>query len=192
MSGLGWKVMGIEPDPKAARIAQEHFDVDVFIGTLEDASLLKGTFDAITMHHVIEHMPDPLATLHRCFQLLKSNGKLALVTPNIKSLGHHLFKKSWLAIDPRHLVLFSPSTLRQALMDVGFRVLFCRTITRHAGNWVVTAKVAEEASVLLGARVFALGFYVLESLVNMIRGNVGEEICLLAVKDEGEDGFEGC
>ena len=187
MQGLGWEVIGIEPDPEAARIAQEHFGVDVFMGTLEDANLPKGTFDAITMHHVIEHMPDPLSTLRRCFQLLRPRGKLSVVTPSIKSLGHQLFKKSWLAIDPRHLVLFSPSTLRQVVMDVGFHVLFCRTTTRHAGHWVFTAKVAEGTSSSQGAKAVAQGFHILESLVNMIKGDIGEEVYLLAMRDEGRD-----
>lgn len=187
MQGLGWEAMGVDPDPDVVRIAQEHLGVHVLKGTLQEADLPGEMFDAITMHHVIEHMHDPLSALRRCFQLLRPRGKLSVVTPNIKSLGHQLFKKSWLAIDPRHLVLFSPSTLRRAVVDAGFHVLFCSTTTRRARHWVFTAKVAEGALSSQGTKAIALGFHILESLVNMIKGDIGEEIYLLAMKDEGKD-----
>jgi hypothetical protein len=131
-------------------------------------------------------MPDPQSALRRCFQLLRPHGKLVIVTPNIEGLGHHLFKKSWLAIDPRHLVLFSPSILRQVVTDAGFHILFCRTTTRRARHWVLAAKVAEGTSSLQGARAIALGFHILASLTNMIKGDIGEEIYLLALKAKGE------
>lgn len=57
---LGWEVVGLEPDPDAARIAREKFGIEVYQETLEKAELPEASFDAVIMWHVIEHIPDLL------------------------------------------------------------------------------------------------------------------------------------
>jgi len=59
MRQLGWEVAGFEPDPVAAEIARTRRGLDVRAGTLEAAGFAEGTFDAVALHHVIEHLPDP-------------------------------------------------------------------------------------------------------------------------------------
>lgn len=70
MRDLGWQVMGVEPDAKAAEIAQKHFGLNVFVGSLEAARFPENTVDVITMHHVIEHVPDPIRLLLECRHIL--------------------------------------------------------------------------------------------------------------------------
>ena len=82
MRGLGWEVVGVEPDPEAARIAKERFGLEVFQDTLEEAKFPNDSFDAITMNHVIEHVPDPVGLLAESRRILKPGGKLVVVTPN--------------------------------------------------------------------------------------------------------------
>jgi 2-polyprenyl-3-methyl-5-hydroxy-6-metoxy-1,4-benzoquinol methylase len=149
MRKLGWKVTGFEFDPKAALIARERFDLEVFVGQLEDISF-STNFDAITLSHVIEHVPDPRALLRRCFQLLTDGGKLAITTPNVRSIGHFLFRRSWRGLEPpRHLVLFSPESLRSILEEVGFEVLKYGTSDRTASGMFAASsqlRLLEESS----------------------------------------------
>lgn len=63
MKELGWEVAGVEPDRQAARVAREQFGLNVHVGTLEEAGFADGTFDAITMSHVVEHLADPIMHL---------------------------------------------------------------------------------------------------------------------------------
>jgi len=190
MRGLGWNVMGVEPDPEAARVAREHLGLQVIVGTLGETLLKENTFDAITMHHVIEHMLDPLYDLKRCFDLLKPGGKLAIVTPNIKSLGHVLFKESWFALDPpRHLILFSPEGLCRVVESIGFQVTYLSTTARGAGGIYTLSKqirlhghIKHTRTPLidkLGLRIFATLEHLVKSFYDIY---AGEEIGILAMR----------
>ena len=120
LRSVGWEVCGVEPDPKSAAQAAAS-GLDVRVGLLED-SLPEAHFDAVTMNHVIEHLHDPLETLRRCARVLKPGGMISIATPNFAAAGRRIFGADWFALDPpRHLVLFTPDSLRRALESSGFQ-----------------------------------------------------------------------
>lgn len=122
MRERGWEVLGVEPDPEASRLARERYGLEVVTDTLEGAALPVSSADAITLNHVIEHVPDPVALLEECCRLLQPGGKLVAVTPNVESLGHRLFGARWPHLDPpRHLHLFSQRTLQACAEKAGLR-----------------------------------------------------------------------
>lgn len=83
----------------------------------------KQYFDAITLWHVFEHLPDPYQTLNYCRQWLKSDGYLFIEVPNVSSWQAQLFKVNWFHLDaPRHLFLFTPESLDCLLSKAGFAV----------------------------------------------------------------------
>lgn len=119
---LGWDAEGIDPDPSAVHSAQAR-DVPVALGTLDDVSAGGRTFDAVTLSHVIEHLHDPLHDLQQIRGLLAPDGRLWIATPNLHALGHRRFGRDWLGLDPpRHLILFTPQSLRTMLTRAGFEV----------------------------------------------------------------------
>jgi 2-polyprenyl-3-methyl-5-hydroxy-6-metoxy-1,4-benzoquinol methylase len=119
MKQLGWEVMGIEMDAKAAAIAQSHFGFFVHVGTVNDAPFDERSFDVVTMSHVLEHVRDPIKFLQTAARFLKPGGRIIIVTPNAQSLGSLLFRKDWYALDPpRHLVLFTPKSVKKCLAKV--------------------------------------------------------------------------
>ncbi len=116
----GWLVEGIEPDQQAAQIAKQH-GLKIYNKTLETMQLISNYYDVISLNHVIEHLHDPIAALQMCFDALKPNGRLWLSTPNLKSLGHHLYQRYWLSFEtPRHLILFHQKSLEMSLEKIGF------------------------------------------------------------------------
>jgi 2-polyprenyl-3-methyl-5-hydroxy-6-metoxy-1,4-benzoquinol methylase len=120
MRDVGWEVHGIEPDPTSAAVAR-NADLDVQQAGLEDAQLENGSFNAITLNHVIEHLHNPGAALARCRELLRPGGVVWLATPNIDGLGHSRFGADWFGLDPpRHLVLFTQRSLSGLLRQAGF------------------------------------------------------------------------
>ena len=132
MKELGWDVAGIEIDSEAVRIAHSHFGVFVHQGTVDDAPFEPCFFDAVTVSHVIEHVADPLHLIRGAARFLKPGGRMIIVTPNVHSLGHYLFGKDWYPLDPpRHLVLFTPGTLREFFIRAGiFRQITVSTNPR--------------------------------------------------------------
>ena len=194
MSNLGWDVVGCEPDPEAANIAREHFGLHVIAGMFEDIDMPSDSFDAITLSHVIEHTPDPYRVLRRCFNLLRKNGRLVLITPNTRSLGHRIFGSSWYSLDPpRHLVLFSHKTLKLVVQNSGFQILKSGTAAWYANNIfgasscirlsgrAMSAACARQDAPL--ARLVRMFYVLIEHYGNMIFRNIGEEIGMLAIKD---------
>ena len=120
MREVGWQVCGVEPDPKSAAQAAAA-GLDVRMGLLEDAALPAEHFDGITLNHVIEHLHDPIAALREGLRVLKPGGTISISTPNLQSRGYQLFGADWVGLDPpRHLVVFTPNSLRLALVSCGF------------------------------------------------------------------------
>jgi 2-polyprenyl-3-methyl-5-hydroxy-6-metoxy-1,4-benzoquinol methylase len=138
---LGWSVEGLEPDPlSAARARQRGFAVTE--GTLESAPLPAGAFDAITMHHVLEHVPDPVATLAACRRLLTDGGRVAILTPNADALGARIFGEDWLHWDPpRHMHIFTVDALRRCTAAAGLTTHRLET-TGRAARWAFVASTA--------------------------------------------------
>lgn len=122
MRALGWEVAGVEPDPQSAAHARAA-GLDVRDGLLQQHSWPDNHFDAVTMNHVIEHLHDPVDTLRRSWRLLKPGGLVRVITPNFGSWGRLYYGSDWVPLDPpRHLILFTERSLRQAMERCGFSV----------------------------------------------------------------------
>ncbi len=136
MHELGWDTAGIELDEGAASQARDR-GLTVRRGVISDLSPeIDGTFDYITLGHVLEHVHDPLRALETVRSVLAPGGVVWIATPNLRSLNHRLFGRHWRALDPpRHLVLFTPGSLSALLRQVGFtHVHQARPIASAAWN----------------------------------------------------------
>jgi 2-polyprenyl-3-methyl-5-hydroxy-6-metoxy-1,4-benzoquinol methylase len=72
-----------------------------------------GTFDLVTLSHVLEHLPDPVGTLQLIRrEWLAADGLVLVETPNL--YGHPSFELG-------HLAVFTPQTLRSALTSAGLK-----------------------------------------------------------------------
>lgn len=118
-SGAGWEVAGVEPDPKARKLASAE-GVDVR-ETLQDWAEHSGSFHYVTASHVIEHVHDPVEFLSMIRNLIAPGGRLYLQTPNIDAPTHLRFGPYWRGLEPpRHLVIFNRQSLADALTNAGF------------------------------------------------------------------------
>jgi SAM-dependent methyltransferase len=191
MRNLGWKVVGVEPDEQAVEMAQKNFGLYVHRGTLEQVGFSDNTMDAIVMHHTMEHFGDPIGALNECRRILKPSGRLIILTPNFKSLGHRFFKKAWFHLDsPRHLYLFSPSNLVFCAEKARLRVLAIKTTARTAYLVWAASQLMRRYGVIpaefLKKQAFylhlqGLPFQTVEYGLCWVRDG-GEEILLIATK----------
>jgi len=190
MRGLGWRVLGVEPDPGAVKVATEVRGLDVRLGTLETQGLSADRFDAVTSSHVIEHVHDPLAFLRECTRVSRPGGQVVVVTPNTESLGRRRHGTSWLGLDPpRHLHLFSRANLRRLAERAGLRVVSVRSSVRNAEfTWLLGRGVLKEwprpgqrpPRGWAGRR--ARAFQLAEWVRTLAGREAGEEIVLIATK----------
>jgi 2-polyprenyl-3-methyl-5-hydroxy-6-metoxy-1,4-benzoquinol methylase len=188
MRSLGWRVSGVDPDPKAVSYAQSR-GLEVFSGTILDIAEAK-RYDIITLNHVIEHAVDPVDLLRECRKRLRpGTGRLIVTTPNISSLGHWWFRGCWRGLEvPRHLVLFSQAALRECAKRAGLAVQHLGTETRLARMIYNPSVYAQRGCQNVGHRVnfrvrTKIAAYLFQAL---------EETAMYLDKDAGEEIFCVC
>lgn len=135
LRALGWsRLEGVDLDPAAVELARQH-GLAVRTGTLEAQTYPEGSFDVLTMSHVLEHVPDPVGFLRECHRILRPGGELVVYTPNFESLTRRLTGARWRGLEPpRHLQLFNRRNLQAALQKSGrWGIVSLRTSVRGAG-----------------------------------------------------------
>jgi 2-polyprenyl-3-methyl-5-hydroxy-6-metoxy-1,4-benzoquinol methylase len=115
MKKSGWNVTALEPDETARNIAQKDFGIQ--LRSLDDLfSLQPGSFDVITLWHVLEHVHQLHRYLDTFHSLLAKGGTLIIAVPNYTSFDAQAYVQNWAAYDvPRHLYHFSPRSMQQLL-----------------------------------------------------------------------------
>jgi len=128
MKQKGWDVTGIEPNIKARNFASGHFGLDVKSPD-QISELPSGSFDSITMWHVLEHFHDPFGYAAEIRRLLKPGGLCLCALPNCNSSDAVHYRESWAAYDvPRHLWHFIPETFGVFVEKTGFRITEIRSL----------------------------------------------------------------
>lgn len=122
----GWRSVGVEVSEAARAIAATHGHRCV--ATMEEARDF-GPFDAVTMHHVLEHLDDPVAVIRDALSMLRAQGRLLVEVPNWASLERRACGSAWVDLRPeQHLRQFEPATLRRVLIAAGARVEVITTL----------------------------------------------------------------
>jgi SAM-dependent methyltransferase len=95
--------------------------VTIVRGSFDDLLRCLPACDAITMNHVIEHLPDPQAVLSALHGRMKDGAIMEGQTPAADSLERQVFGSRWSGFHaPRHTVVFSRLGLEQVLSTAGF------------------------------------------------------------------------
>jgi SAM-dependent methyltransferase len=125
MRKKGWRVFGVEPSRSAA-ISGRKEGLEIFHGTLAQASFPDQSFDYVRANHSFEHMPNPHQILAEISRVLRPDGKLFLGLPNTASLEFRVFKQYWWHLCvPVHAYGYSLKTIESMLAQHGFRVMEC-------------------------------------------------------------------
>jgi len=115
----GWQVTGLEPSARARQDATERVGQAIQQPEVL-ATLPAGSFDIVTLWHVLEHVHTLNETLDQLIRALKPQGKLLIAVPNVDSLDAQHYRQDWAAYDvPRHLYHFGPAAMRELLARHG-------------------------------------------------------------------------
>lgn len=171
---------GFEIDSQPSRTSLADGRVTLIRGSHADLMQALPPCRLVTMNHVIEHLPDPLATLSDLREKLLPGGSLEGQTPAAASLEHRVFGLRWSGYHaPRHTVVFSRSGLRTLLSRAGFADAFTRGAFNPAGIAVSLATLRQQpaapGSIQRGgpAWLFWLGLAASLAPIDLLSGSPG-------------------
>lgn len=132
LSAEGCKVVGVEINPEAAKVAEEYCQ-KVLVADLDNVDLgsLLGDekFDVATFGDVLEHLKDPWSFLSSVKEILTTNGCVVASVPNIAhgsirlALAEGRFEYEELGImDRTHLRFFTHASLHELFESAGYGV----------------------------------------------------------------------
>jgi SAM-dependent methyltransferase len=179
----GWSSIGIETSPSFADQAARHSGVEVRRESIEHCGFAAGSFDAVILSAVLEHVYDPNGLIREIARVLRPGGALFIQVPNeqglyfrLGNLYQKLRGRDWVVnlsptFAPFHIFGFSPRSLRRLLAKHGLRPTAWRTY----GGQALLPRVPGAMGALewLGARVV--------TLVGKV-GPLGEQIETWAIK----------
>jgi len=143
-----YDVSVMEPDPQAAEKAAEKLHIKPY-QSLED---IQGTYDIITMWHVLEHVHDINTTFSKLNALLKENGVLLIAVPNPESTDAKHYKEYWAAYDvPRHLYHYKKSLIRHASIKFDMKVTSIRKMMLDSFYISMLSEKYKRGSILTAA-----------------------------------------
>jgi len=97
--------------------AEQNESDRVYLGHLADIAFPTADFNTVTIHDVLEHVPDPVAFLHEVKRIMKPGGRLILDFPRFwdEAGVHH-----WKMVE--HLWMLTGNQLMDLLQKVGFEI----------------------------------------------------------------------
>lgn len=129
----GFDVMGCDLSPAVCRRVEERIGVPVHCGGVD--GLPRASFDVVAMHHVLEHVEDPVGFLRSVRERVSPGGIVHIAVPNVgcweaRSAG-------WNYYVPYHLTYFDRETLARAARAAGLVPLWAGT-HENFSTWFLT------------------------------------------------------
>ncbi len=116
-----FNAQGVEPSEVARLNAKSVYGLSLHQADYIESSNAK--FEAITMWHVLEHLPNLHQHLETFANALSSKGVLIIAVPNHESLDAQYYLENWAALDvPLHLYHFKKANIRQLAKMHNFEV----------------------------------------------------------------------
>lgn len=115
----GFQAAGLEPHEGYSEYTRRTFDIPVHTASIDEAMIPPASLDVVTIHHVVEHLPNPVVSLGIIHQWLRPGGILAIDVPDIATTVHAPSTRFHFA----HIYNFNYHTLHALLQRSGFTVI---------------------------------------------------------------------
>ena len=117
----GATIAGVDPDQLGVGLDEVvRREATLWRGTVEDVPDGAVAADLVVGVHVIEHVTDPMLTVHKAASLLTERGRLVLLTPAGDSWGLSTFGAAWWMLeDPTHVRFFTAESLTRMARAAG-------------------------------------------------------------------------
>ena len=115
----GFVASGIEPNEAYARWSVAHFGADIKACTWETAGVAPGSFDLVTLYHVLEHLRSPTEAMRWLHAIIKPDGLLYVAVPDMKNRRN---ASPFQRFHSAHLYGFARELLTMLGLKTGFAI----------------------------------------------------------------------
>jgi 2-polyprenyl-3-methyl-5-hydroxy-6-metoxy-1,4-benzoquinol methylase len=180
----GFEPFGVELSEYAAGIAKGKFGEErIWNGTLETAPFERGSFAAVTMCDLLEHVTDPVATLAAAGGFLRPGGVILVMTPNTGSISRRVMGRRWAHYKAEHLFYINRGAMEHLARKTGMELAWfgaarkCLTL-RYVHTQLQTYRHAILTPLVGG--LYALGFFARDWHIPVV---IGEFTAILRKPD---------
>lgn len=156
----GYEVQAIEMDPGCCAHLRDELGIPAICSDAPHEALATlPPSNLITMWQVLEHLPDPWATIDAAAANLVPGGRLVIATPNPGSLAFRMLAARWAHLDaPRHLFLIPAAAVIARAAQTGLRPVRLTTADGGEGphNRVAWQNVLRAHALPLGVRAVGI------------------------------------
>lgn len=136
LSKLAKHVTAVDGSSEFLKIAKQRVSSAenvIFVESYFESLAFDEKFDCLVMHHILEHVEQPVSLLKRLKDLLSDNGVFVISVPNAHALSRQLAVEMGLLDDVYHLTendrnhghyrVYDWKRLEKELVDSGFRII---------------------------------------------------------------------
>jgi SAM-dependent methyltransferase len=173
----GWEAVGIDLSPSFAEYASKRSGAEVRREPIERCGFAAGSFDAVILAAVLEHLYDPDETVREIARVLRPGGAFFVDVPNeaglyfrLGNLYQKLRGRDWVVnvaptFEPFHVFGFGPRSLRALLAKHGlavreWRVYGGRSMVPGRGGAVGVVEHLAARAVTAASNLGELGTYI--------------------------------
>ncbi|MDD5680286.1 MAG: class I SAM-dependent methyltransferase [Candidatus Omnitrophica bacterium] len=133
------RTAGTQISKNAFEFSKNKLGLEIYDKDLLELSFGKGSFDIITIWHVLEHVAKPEEYIAKIFDILYDQGRLVIEVPNFNSWSRALTGKYWLGLDlDYHINFFTPQSLSFLLKKYKFKIKTIRTFSLEYSTFIST------------------------------------------------------
>jgi 2-polyprenyl-3-methyl-5-hydroxy-6-metoxy-1,4-benzoquinol methylase len=137
------RTAGTQISENAYVFSRDVLGLEIYDKDLLDLSFDKGSFDVITIWHVLEHISKPDKYIERIYEILNDHGKLIVEVPNFDSWSLPISGKYWLGLDlDHHIHFFTPESLSRLLENNHFRIKTVHTFSLEYSTFISAQSLA--------------------------------------------------
>jgi SAM-dependent methyltransferase len=141
LSNAGFRVTAVEESAKTVGFLQRQYSSVEWINDniLDFAAGNPGSFDVVTLFHVLEHIPHPENVIRSIATLLDEDGLVVIEVPDVDGGFARLRGKKWDYYVRHHVNYFGVRSLQNLMRQSGYR---CRLLRRTyhfshpQGHWL--------------------------------------------------------
>lgn len=126
-------VLGLDPAPVCAEVAQRLYGIRVLTSTLSDVSAVKRPFDFLILVGVIEHIRNLVPALAKIRNILSAEGLMFVEVPDITQFARWP-DAPFQQFSTEHVNFFSATSLANLMQLSGFVQVFCQQDTRKQSH----------------------------------------------------------